>query len=162
MTQQKIRKLPSSIIPKFVRSDIDLLRFFSRIEKRTERYPNWRQVFLDCFGMCQYPINDEQICGNPDTLEFHESYDDEGTVIQTVLVCNYHHFSIHQGIVNPRHYPSRLQIDVEVEIKLAGGLSEWQKKFNLIERKVEFDFTNNNRNSALDFKFSEDSENNGS
>ena len=154
-------KLPAKSIPSFAKNDIDIMRFLNRIAKRNERYPEWRQVFLDCYGMCQYPI-DDHVCGDTDTLEFHESYDSNDKIYQIVLVCNYHHYSIHQGIVNPRHYKSKLQLDVDIEMKLAGGLVKWIIKYNLIERKVEFDFTNNNRNSALDFQFSEDSENNGS
>jgi len=144
-------------IPKFVREDVDLVRFLKRTEKRTERYPTWRQVFLDCFGLCQYPAGYGNICGSPDTLEFHESYDNKGKVKQIVLVCNYHHFSIHQGIVNPRYYPSKLQLDVEIEMKLAGGLIEWIKKYRLIERKVEFDFETDSRKYTTDIQFSEDS-----
>jgi hypothetical protein len=142
-------------LPAYVKNDTDLMRFFERVQKRTERYPNWRQVYLDCFGLCQYPVNAEMICGNPDTLEFHESYDNDGKIIQIVLVCNYHHFFIHNGICNPRHYPSKLQLDIEIESKLCGGLPEWIKKYGLIEREVQFDFANDNGEVQADLQFSE-------
>ena len=151
MNTDKIR------IPAFVKNDVDLLRFLGRIEKRNQRYPDWRQVYYDCAGMCRYPIdNNGTICGHTEDLEFHECWGDTD-LKYIVLVCNYHHFSIHQGIVNPRHYKSKLQLDVELEMKLAGGLSEWQNKFNVIFREVSYDFENDTGKHKDDILVSEDS-----
>ena len=150
-------------MPAFVKNDQDLMRWFKRIQNRDTRYPNWRQVYYDCNGICQYPVDNEgMLCGEIDTLEFHEIYDDGGKVIQIALVCLYHHQSIHNGICNPRRYPSKLQIDMDIEIKLCGSLADWQEKYQIIDRSVIYDFTNDNTKFALDLQFSESSKDNGS
>lgn len=122
--------------------DPDLLRFMDRVEKREQRHGNWRQVYVDCMGMCQYPIESLGICGELDGLEFHEQFGEdkkrEGKFPKRVLLCNYHHWSVHgEKWVNKRFYPSMLQIDVRIEMLLAGGYREWLTKYNLIEREVD-------------------------
>jgi len=150
-------------MPAFVKNDQDLMRWFKRTQQRDKRYPSWRQVYYDCNGVCQYPVGDDgALCGETDTLEFHEIYDNEGKVVQIALICLYHHQSIHDGICNPRHYPSKLQMDMDIEMKLCGSLADWQEKYQIIDRSVIYDFTNDNEKYSLDFQFSEDSENNGS
>lgn len=146
--------------PSWVRHDDDLIRFIHRIANRNKRYPNWRQVYYECMGICQYPIIDT-VCGATESLEFHEVYKENGQVFCIVLLCNYHHFSVHQGIVNPRRFPSMLQIDIDIEMKLAGGLIEWKKKFNIIEKETDYDFKMDTGKNKDDFQPSENSQDNG-
>ena len=149
-------------MPAFVKNDQDLMRWFKRTQQRDIRYPNWRQVYYDCNGICQYPVSNEgELCGELDTLEFHEIYDSEGKVIQIALVCLYHHQSIHDGICNPRHFPSKLQIDIDIEMRLCSSLENWKAKYQITERSIVYDFTNDNGKYPLDLQFSENSENNG-
>ena len=105
--------------------DKDQYHYLSRVSVRAIRYPNWRQVFYDCDGVCVR-------CGSLDDLEFHETYNDKGDVDKTVLLCNGCHSEAHNGqIVNPRRYPSKLQEDVEIEIMRCGGLEKWKEKFQI-------------------------------
>ena len=131
-------------------NDSDLVKYLTRIRRRTERHGNWRQVYLDCSGMCQYQVEDGIICGEVDTLEFHEIFGEakngESKFQQRVLICNYHHHDVHNGrFVNIRRFPSMLQFDVDLELKLAGSLANWIKKYKLIERSNSYDIKSNNR-----------------
>lgn len=144
----------TSFIPGWVKKDIDLMRFINRIEKRTSRYPNWRQVYWDCNGMCQYPV-ENGICGEMKGIEYHEIYNSDGDVSQIVLLCNYHHNSIHNGIVNERRYQSMSARDIEIEMMLSGNADEWKKKFNIIDRSVTYDFEIESKQLAVDLEFSE-------
>ena len=150
-------------IPSFVKSNIDLMRFLKRIEKRTARYPEWRQIYFDCSGVCQYPVGNDnaEICGEMEAVEYHEIWDDSGNLIDVALLCNYHHNSIHNGIVNPRFYSSMSARDIEIEMLIAGGSEQWLKKFNIVKRSKVYAFTNNDRNGKDDLQFSEDSKDNG-
>lgn len=139
-----------------------LKRYTDRIYRRQLRHNNWRQVYVDCLGMCQYPLDDGGVCGEVDTLEFHEIYGEakngESRLQQRVLICNHHHWLIHgKAWVNVRHYSSMLQFDVELEIKACGGYKNWLKEFNLIERSVKYDIKNDNRQDTTDFNYSSDS-----
>jgi hypothetical protein len=141
-------------IPAFVSKDIDLMRFIKRIEKRTARYSNWRQIYYDCNGMCQYPVNSDYVCGEMDGLEYHEMYEGD-IVIKIALLCNYHHNSVHNGIVNPRHYKSMLQTDIDIEVKLAGGVDNWKNKYNIVEREIKYDFQSDYRENKSDLQYQE-------
>lgn len=144
-------------------SDPDLIRYLYRIEKREERHGNWRQIYLDCMGMCQYPVEEGVPCGETDSLEFHEQFGEakngEVKPQQRVLLCNYHHWSIHgEKWVNKRHYPSMLQTDVAIEIKLCGSLADWVAKYNLVEREMVYDFTHDSQADKADLDNSENSQ----
>lgn len=143
-------------------TDSVVMRYLRRVERRAERHGNWRQVYLDCMGMCQYPVEEGVVCGELDSLEFHEQFGEskkgELKLQQRVLLCNYHHWSIHgEKWCNKRHYPSMLQTDVQVEIKLCGSLANWIEHYNLIERRVEYDFANDSQKDKSDLNDSQDS-----
>lgn len=116
---------------------------YQRILMRTKRHPDWRQVFLDCNGMCVFRDENGSLCGSVDALEFHEVWIEakagENKFQQRVLVCNFHHFVEHVkdgfvGKVNPRPWKNKLQADVEFEMKRYGGLEGWVKHYGLIHR----------------------------
>jgi len=143
-------------------SDPPVTRYIARVEKRAKRHGNWRQVYLDCLGMCQFPIEEGVICGELEGLEFHEQFGEEkGEEVKLqlrVLLCNYHHWSVHgEKWVNKRHYPSMLQTDVNIEIKLCGSLADWVEHYGLIERRVEYDFTHDSQKDKSDLNDSQDS-----
>ncbi len=143
-------------------SDLVIVRYLYRVKDRNQRHGNWRQVYLDCEGSCQYPIEEGAPCGELETLEFHaqfgEAKDEELKLQQRVLLCNYHHWSIHgEKWVNKRHGPSMLQADVNAEILLCGSLANWIEYYNLIERSIEHDFEEDISRLASDLNLSEDS-----
>lgn len=116
---------------------------YNRILIRTKRHPSWRQVFLDCGGMCVFRDKGGARCGSTEALEFHEIWyeakGDESKFSQRVLVCNFHHFVEHVkdgyvGKVNPRPHQSKLQADVQYEMDLCGGREGWIEHFGLIHR----------------------------
>lgn len=140
--------------------DIDLQRFIVRGEHREKRHGNWRQVFLDCSGLCVYEVEPDVTCSELDGLEFHEIFREtkkgENKFQQRVLLCNYHHWSVHgEKWVNVRHYPSMLQTDVTIELYLCGGLVEWIAKFNLIDRRVKHDIKMQLQGDKSDLSYSE-------
>lgn len=143
-------------------TDPVVLQYLHRVIHRDKRHGNWRQVFLDCQGMCQYPIAESKICGELETLEFHEQFGEakgeELKLQQRVLLCNYHHWSVHgEKWVNPRHRLSMLQADVGAEVLLCGSLANWVEHYDLIERSVEHDFEEDVSRLASDLNISEDS-----
>lgn len=145
-----------------VKKDRDLMRFVYRIERRNREYGNWRQTYIDCLGMCQFPLGDGVICGDTEDLEFHEIYLDgcvgKGYVTQVVLLCNYHHWSIHgEKWVNKRGYPSMLQYDIALEMAISGGYQNWLEKFNLKERRVKYDLEVDTRSDKTDLDSSKNS-----
>lgn len=142
--------------------DSVIVRYLGRVKHRDERHGNWRQVFLDCEGMCQYPVEEGVPCGELETLEFHEQFgeakEEELKLQQRVLLCNYHHWSVHgEKWVNPRHFPSMLQADVSAEVLLCGSRVNWIEHYNLEEREVSYDFEEDVSRLAGDLDVSEDS-----
>lgn len=140
----------------------DLKQYNDRIGKRTQRHPEWRQTYIDCTGMCQFPIEEGIICAELEGLEFHEVYilDDKNNLIRIyeVLLCNYHHWSIHGAKwVNERHYPSMLQFDIQLEIETYGSYQNWLKEFNLIDRRVDYDLEIDTKGHPTDLNDSQDS-----
>jgi len=143
-------------------SDAPIVRYLDRVRRREERHGNWRQIYLDCLGMCQFPLEEGIICGETEGLEFHEQFGEakgeELKLQQRVLLCNYHHWSVHgQKWVNQRHYPSMLQTDVDIEVKLCGSFPNWIEHYNLIERRVDYDFEEDTTKLANDLDDSESS-----
>jgi len=140
----------------------ELEQYRARTRQRDHRHPNWRQVYLDCNGMCQFPVREGVVCGEVDGLEYHEIYrevkENELRPQQRVLLCNYHHRSVHgEKWVNERHYPSMLQFDISFEISLCGGLQAWIARFGLIEREVNYDKAFNSGEHQGYFNCREDS-----
>lgn len=140
----------------------ELKRYRDRVKHRKFRHNNWRQVYVDCCGMCQFPVGDDAVCSETDSLEFHEIYGEakngEVKLQQRVLLCNYHHYSIHgEKWVNERHYPSMLQFDVELEILACGSYRDWLDYFNLIDRKVDYDLSVDTTQNKTDINDSKDS-----
>ena len=106
--------------------------FQNRNAKRAHKHgKNWRQVFVNCGGMCLK-------CFAVDTLEFHEPFGEDklgwGILQSRVILCHDCHMGIeHQDMFNGMRYirPSQLSDDVAIEIMVAGGYDNWIKKFNL-------------------------------
>ena len=143
--------------------DPDLVRYLDRLRWRDKRHGNWRQVYLDCQGMCQFQVADGIPCGELEGLEFHEIFGEvkggELKFQQRMLVCNYHHWSIHgQKWVNVRRFPSMLQADVQLEMLLVGSLADWIEKYNLVEREVKYDKEDYYQGDKSDLDNSENSE----
>lgn len=108
--------------------------------KRTCRHGNWRQTYIDCKGMCQYPVN-SSICGATENLEFHEPFGEiHGAKIkfqQRVLLCTDHHSELEgvqvQEMIISKMRPSMLSSDVALEIYLAGSYRLWLDRYKLRE-----------------------------
>ncbi len=104
--------------------------FQSRMAKRKLRHGGrWRQVFIDCGGMCL-------MCYNVSSLEFHEPFGEDklgwGVFQSRVVLCH----DCHAGEPNtPDSYtvgqPSQLAEDVAIEMIICGGYDNWVKKFGL-------------------------------
>ncbi len=151
-----------SIVKSLSTTDPIIVKYLDRVRKRDERHGNWRQVFLDCMGMCQFPVDEGVVCGELEGLEFHEQFGEvkngEAKFQQRVLLCNYHHFSVHgDKWVNKRHYPSKLQTDVQIEILLCGSLQDWIEQYKLIERRVVYDLSHDSQADKSDLDNSQDS-----
>lgn len=114
--------------------DKEFHQYCRRVWRREQRHPGWRQVFVDCDGMCQWAM-DGGVCGEVEKLEFHELFAEDkkgdGRMQKRILYCIAHHFEAHQGIVNERHHPGKLQEDVAYEMKRCGGLAPWMVKYGL-------------------------------
>ncbi len=114
---------------------------------RTCRHGNWRQTYIDCLGMCIAHVNSDSLpCGEVEGLELHEVWGensdaDKGKFQQRVLMCNLHHAlledRVHQAEFMLWQYrPSVLQVDVQLEIILAGGYDGWVKKWKLDDSRT--------------------------
>ncbi|MBA7625499.1 hypothetical protein ES703_32929 [subsurface metagenome] len=114
----------------------------SRGCKRTYRHGPWRQTYVDCNGMCQYPVNGG-ICGNLEFLEFHEPFGEingqDMKFQQRVLLCPDHHAELEgenvREMVKNQWQGSMLQNDVAMEILLCGGYQQWLDRYNLLTSK---------------------------
>ena len=109
-------------------------KFQNRMAKRAFRHgKSWRQVFVDCGGMC---LN----CYAVDGLEFHEPFGEDrngwGRLQARVLFCSDCHTEEHYVLFHDDRYirVSRLARDVSTEILLEGGYDNWIKNHNLIDR----------------------------
>lgn len=114
-------------------------RYHDRVYTRDKRHPGWRQVYVDCQGMCQGIHDDGEICGDTDGLEYHEIFGEDhngdGRMQQRILLCNLCHSLEHQkrNFVQERHYPSMLQQDISYEIEQAGSVQLWVDKYELLD-----------------------------
>jgi len=115
--------------------------FVQRCDWRTRHHGNWRQIFIDCGGVCTYLDEDGNVCGAVEDLELHEIFgenhgrDDPKFQIR-VLRCPYHHS------LEPQHNPksfwgqrfSLLCQDVQKDIEYCGSYDNWIRKYDLIDR----------------------------
>lgn len=107
-----------------------------RGSSRKKRHGNWRQTFIDCGGMCVFKENGD-ICGETEELEFHEQFGEDhngdGKMQQRILLCKYHHDIVTDKLWKNRHQnmPTKLQLDVCVEMHLCGGYAGWIKRYKL-------------------------------
>ena len=105
---------------------------------RNHRHGNWRQTYIDCNGMCQFPVNGG-VCGAIEFLEFHEPFGEingeEVKFQQRVLLCPDHHAEIEglevQELIRNQWQGSMLQQDVALEILLSGGYQQWLDRYGL-------------------------------
>ena len=100
--------------------------------KRSHRHgKNWRQVYINCGGMC---LN----CGAVDGLELHEPFGEDhygwGMFQSRILLCHNCHSKVEHGnLFGGNRYikPSMLSIDIDAEIRLYGGYDQWMTYFNI-------------------------------
>ena len=110
----------------------EVRKFQCRMAKRTYRHgKNWRQVFINCGGMC---IN----CYKTEGLEFHEPFGENHNnwlkFQSRVLLCPSCHSEEHGNIFREEaRYIRRSQLseDIDIEIMMHGGYNQWIKDFNL-------------------------------
>lgn len=104
---------------------------------------NWRQIVIDCGGMCIYRNGSTEPCGAVDYLEFHEPFGEDhvglGRMQSRVLVCFKHHCEIHDMDYalesgHCRKTGNNLLSDVSAEMEACGGYVAWVKKYNLVDR----------------------------
>ncbi len=121
-------------------------RYQLRMNGRTyDHGKGWRQVFVDCGGMCVGRLEDGMTCCESDGLEFHEPFGEDlhgwGKFQARVLMCP----SCHdrepgtQCVGNPedsrRHInTSMLAEDIDREVEQSGSWDAWIKKFNLVDK----------------------------
>jgi len=122
--------------------NLERRRLSDRGSVRTHRHGNWRQTYIDCFGMCIAQVNGSGFpCGATESLELHEEWGESkdsvsGKFQRRMLLCNFHHSLVddrcHQSsFVLWQPKPSRLQEDVTLEIMLAGSVKAWAEKWGL-------------------------------
>ena len=116
-------------------------KFQNRMAKRSYKHgKNWRQVFVDCAGMCISKDEEGMPCGHTDGLQFHEPFGEDrlgwGILQARVLLCTHHHTLEHERLFGGEGdnwfiHPSCLDEDMDIEIQLHGGYDQWIKDFNL-------------------------------
>jgi hypothetical protein len=113
---------------------------YRRASDRTRRHGNWRQVFIDCGGMCIARINGEVLpCGSHDSLELHEVWGENhnneiGKLSQRILLCNHHHGLIgghRERLIHNQVHSSMLFEDVMLEQTKCGGYRDWVALYEL-------------------------------
>ena len=114
--------------------DHEVQLIYLRNQARTRRYGDWRQIYVSCDGMCGGLREDGSICGELEDLEFHDEFGKSGFKLVRLL-CLRCHQKVHgkRITLNPRHYHSRLQEDVEREIKECGSYKAWKSKYHLVD-----------------------------
>lgn len=105
--------------------DPELRRRHNRVTNRNRKFANWRQIYIDCSGMCVW-------CGEVEGLEYHHITPDI-----VVLLCHFCH-DVEQDVDQASffHYHrnmarSLLAEDIEYEIVKCGGYVNWLEKYNL-------------------------------
>ena len=121
--------------------NLERRRLSNRGTVRTFRHGNWRQVYVDCLGMCVAQINGSGLpCGAIDFLELHEAWGEsnlgENKFQQRILLCSLHHALIedraHQAeFILGQYRPSVLPRDIALEIAWEGGYAKWVAKWKL-------------------------------
>lgn len=140
------------------KNSAEYLRWYERMRNRSRRHgKDWRQIFIDCGGMCIYPEDDGLPCGSTVNLEFHEVFMEiknpdkqkrttraiQSKMQQRILLCPYHH-NIEHGkdnitggnggySIEPHRNPNKSMLaeDVDIDILLSGGYQEWLNKYNI-------------------------------
>lgn len=114
--------------------------FQNRMAKRTFIHgKNWRQVWVDCGGMCVRKGEDGIPCGSAEYLEFHEPFGEDGSgngwgrLQSRVLFCFPCHCKEHPALSGEpwRKVGNTLNDDVQIEIWMLGGWDNWIKRFAL-------------------------------
>ena len=122
--------------------NIERRKLSSRGAVRTYRHGNWRQVYIDCLGMCVAKVNGvDYPCGAVDGLEIHETFGENGhrndpKFQQRILLCNLHHALLedrgHQAeFILGQYKSSRLAEDVALETFIAGSYQKWVEQWGL-------------------------------
>ncbi|KKM93072.1 hypothetical protein LCGC14_1212080 [marine sediment metagenome] len=114
----------------------------ARNYKRGVRHgKNWRQIYVDCGGMCQGRLEDESLCGSVDGLEFHELYEgiNEKKIkfqpdLRRTLLCATCH-GVEHGFSNGRYRGHRSYVaeDIDYEVRACGGVAKWMAKYGLVK-----------------------------
>ena len=109
-------------------------KFQQRMANRAYRHgKNWRQVVVDCGGMCL-------TCNIAKGLEFHELFGEDrhslGKFQTRVLLCHDCHSLEHGEVFGGKRniYPSQLLEDVDAEMIAEGGYSNWIKNHSLVDQ----------------------------
>lgn len=118
--------------------DLAKCRFHTRNQNRRLRIgTGWRQVVVDCGGICV-------MCGETEGLEFHDLFEEKNgngskhiRMHQYVLLC----LKCHQGEhlqegwrVATNRPVSQLMKDVDYEVWCSGGYKAWVERFGLEDR----------------------------
>lgn len=110
----------------------------NRTTRRTRTHSNWRQVVVDCGGVCCAESN-RQPCRSVDRLEFHAVYGEgDGRFPGRLLLCQTHHADAHPYGYNTNapHDSSKLYEDLVWEMELCGGWDGWIAKYELDESRL--------------------------
>lgn len=108
---------------------------------RRRRHGDWRQIVIDCGGMCVWRDPDGTLCGRIEHLEFHEVFgeDDNGSnslqgkMQERILLCPKHHALSHPQRMSTEFNlkKSRVMGDIDEEILNCGGYDQWLEKYKL-------------------------------
>jgi len=104
--------------------DKEIQALIRRAGMRSKRHGNWRQIVIDCGGICVR-------CSSSGYLEFHECFGEDhngdGRMQQRILLCpdchQDHHPNNYNVCSNPKK--SKLMDDVNAEIRRCGSYSLW-------------------------------------
>ena len=115
-------------------ADKEIRNLLRRARDRTKVHGNWRQVVINCNGMCVYKDNGI-VCGSTEHLEFHEIYgeDSNSTLQHRILLCPLHHSKMHPETIDTYMQPrkSKLMKDIDLEIIRCGGYDAWVNMYML-------------------------------
>jgi hypothetical protein len=118
-----------------------LRRYQYRVGQRNHRHGNnWRQVVVDCAGLCVWKDNEGYPCCSIENLQFHEPFGEDklgwGIFQQRVLLCSEHHdiAERHYFERNRMSYQSLVLEDVSLEILACGSYDKWVERYGLKDR----------------------------
>ncbi len=114
-------------------------RFQDRMSERKHRHGNFRQVWIDCAGVCIHKDENGFVCGSTKNIEFHEPFGEDKmgwNIMQArVLECFLCHCKEHPQLNGePLRCTSPGEIlaeDIQLEIWMHGGWEQWIKDFGL-------------------------------